>query len=96
MIGANDKDFQAKVALALNHGLTLQDNVKGGFVEHTTDATPDTESTVIHDLGYVPIGYFILKQDKAGSLFDGATAWTRDKLYVKSDVASLTVRLFVL
>ncbi len=75
------------------------ENIAGEFQEFTTSATPDAENTLAHGLGSIPIGYLILGQDKAGSLYqldDTGTAWTATNIYLKCDVASVTFLVFLL
>lgn len=61
---------------------------------HTFGATPDVETAIRHRLGRVPVGYRVIKQDKAGAVYrDTTTKWTRFRVYLKSSAASLTVDL---
>lgn len=75
---------------------TEGENISGEFQVFTTSATPDAENTIAHTLGAVPIGYIVLKQDKAGSLYSGTTTWTSTNIYLKSDIASVTFTVFLL
>ena len=72
------------------------ENISGEFQVFTTSGTPDAENTVAHTIGSVPIGYIVLKQDKAGSLYLGGSAWTSTNVYLKSDVASVAFTIFLL
>ena len=75
------------------------ENIAGEFATFTSDATPDTEFSVTHTLSAVPVGAYVLHQDKAGSLYQGpttGTAWTSTTLYFKCDVASVTFTVFLL
>lgn len=72
------------------------ENIDGRFQTITTNATPNTQDTLAHGLGSVPIGYIVVNQDKAGSLYDSGTAWTSTNMYFKCDVASVTFTIFVL
>lgn len=75
------------------------ENIAGEVQIITSDATPDTEFSVTHTLGSVPVGRIILYQDKAGSLYQGpstGTAWTDTTAYFKCDVASVTFAVFLL
>ena len=73
-------------------------NVDGEFQQFTTSGTPDAENTVGHTIGSVPLGYLVLWQDKAGSLYQGpatGTAWTSTNIYVKCDIATVTFLVFL-
>lgn len=71
------------------------ENISGEFQVVTTGLA-DAEKTVSHTLGSIPIGYLVLKQDKAGSLYAGSTAWTSSNIYLKCSVATVTFTLFLL
>lgn len=75
------------------------ENISGQFQLFTSDATPDAENTIAHTIRSVPIGYLVLYQDKAGSLYQGpstGTAWTSSAVYLKCDVASVTFLIFLI
>ena len=73
-------------------------NVSGQFQTYTSNATPDTEDTLAHTIGSVPLGYIVFTQNKAGSLYGTAslgTAWTSSNIYLKCSVSSVTFLLFL-
>ncbi len=75
------------------------ENMAGQFLTIITNGTPDTESTFTHSMGSIPIGYIIIGQNKAGSLYQlsaTGTAWTASKISLKCSVASVTFNLFLL
>jgi hypothetical protein len=73
------------------------DNIKGKWVEFTSHATPDTEFTVTHDLGAIPVGFIdVGYKDKAGVLYRGGTTWTTSSIFLKCNVASTACRIFLL
>lgn len=78
---------------------TYGENLSGKFVTYVSNAVANTEDTIAHNIGSVPIGYLILWQDKAGSAYQGpatGTAWTTANIYLKCSVASVTFKLFIL
>lgn len=75
------------------------ENIQGLFLTITTNATPDVESTFTHNMGSIPVGYSIIGQNKAGSLYQlssTGTAWTSSTISLKCSVASVTFNLFLL
>lgn len=75
------------------------ENISGQFQQFTSDGTANTEFTVAHTVGSVPVGVIVLWQDKAGSLYQGpttGTAWTATNIYLKCSVASVTFKVFLL
>lgn len=75
------------------------ENIDGKFLTITTNGTADTESTFTHNMGSVPVGYIILWQDKAGSIYQGpttGTSWTNNTISLKGSAISITAKLFLL
>ena len=75
------------------------ENLAGEFQNFTSNGSANTEFNVAHTIGSVPIGYIILWQDKAGSLYQGpatGTAWTASQISLKCSVASVNFLIFLL
>lgn len=82
-----------------NSTINMGENIQGQFVTYTTNATPNTEDTIPHNLDSIPIGYIVVSKDKAGDVFqkqNTGTPWTSSFLYLKCTVASVSVTLFLL
>jgi hypothetical protein len=71
------------------------DNIKGEWIDYTTNAIANTEDTIPHNLGEIPKGWIEFSRDKAGVLYKGPTAWTASDIYLKNSLASVAVRIFV-
>jgi len=75
------------------------ENLAGEFQIFTSDGSANTEFSVTHTLGSIPIGRIIIYQDIAGHLYQGPTTgtnWTSTAVSFKSDVASVTFAVFLL
>lgn len=75
------------------------ENMAGQFLTITTNGTANTESTFTHTMGSVPVGYLVLGQDKAGSLYQlssTGTKWTSSAISLKCSVSSVVFNLFLL
>jgi hypothetical protein len=84
---------------ANNTATNMGENIDGQFVNYTTNATPDTEDTIAHNLGTVPKGYIVMSKSKAGDIYQQATTgtlWTVSNIYLKCTVSSVSVTLFLL
>jgi len=88
----------------LNNGLSLGNGVSGyqagnldaQYIDVLTPGVADTAIEVPHDLGRVPIGYEVVRRDKAAVVYDAdAGSWNERRFYVKANVASVTVKLRV-
>jgi len=65
-------------------------------VNIVTPSTANSEFTVsVSGFNRTPIGYEVIKQDKAVNVYNGSTTWAKDTLYLKASVAtaSITVRV---
>ncbi len=71
------------------------ENIFGQWVTFTT-STADTQVTVPHTCGTIPVGYLVTKINKGGVIYDSGTAWTSTNLYIKCSAATATVTLFLL
>jgi hypothetical protein len=72
------------------------ENISGEFQVYTSNASANTEDTVAHGLGSVPIGYIVIKQDKASNVYEGGTAWTSSSIYLKQSGTSVATTVFLL
>jgi hypothetical protein len=70
-------------------------NMAGAWFSGTTSAGADTEFAVTHNLGRVPQGWLTISVDKAGVVYKGTTVWTNKLMYLKCNVASVTIKIFV-
>lgn len=76
-------------------GLGFTDNFDGVFVTFTSNAIADTEDDVTHTLKKIPTGFIVTSRDKGAVLYDGGTTNTTTKIYLKSNVASTTYKIFI-
>lgn len=65
------------------------------FVDVITPATPDLEYSIEHGFGTVAIGFIVISQDKAAITYKGSTAWDNDKVYLKTNTATVAARVMV-
>jgi len=102
-ISKQDKDlyfvidsFINEVKGILNGGIKFSDNLDARLITFTSGLS-DVETEISHSLKKVATGYVIYGQDKAGSLYisTGGTAWSIDKIYLKSSVSNVTYKIIV-
>jgi hypothetical protein len=75
---------------------TAGENICGEFQVFTSDGTADNAFSVAHGLSSTPHGYIVLKQNKAGSLYDSGTTWTTSDVNFKCDTASVDFTIFLI
>jgi hypothetical protein len=91
--------FLAARSLQFTNG-TITNNAKAGNFDakwqvFTSNGTANTEDTVAHKLGRVPVGVFAGLPDKAAVLYKGTTAWTSTNIYLKTSVATVAWNIMV-
>lgn len=74
---------------------TNKENLDLEFRDVTSHTTANAEFSVSHTLGRVPGGYFVVKRDKAGVVYDGTTSWTTSAIYLRCSVSSTALRLVI-
>lgn len=75
------------------------ENISGQWLTITTNGTANTESTFTHSMGSIPIGYIVVWQSIAGSIYQGpttGTAWTSSSISLKGSAISINAKLFLL
>jgi len=75
------------------------ENIQGEYQEFTSHASANTEFSVTHTLGAIPLGYIIMWQDKAGNLYQGPTTgtnWTSTTISLKSSGTSVKYNIFLI
>ena len=81
--------------ISFGNGVAL-DNMQGRWANATTPVVPDTDFTVVHSLGRVPVGFITVQIDKAGIIYYGTISATVQNLTLKCSTASTTIRIFVI
>ena len=67
-------------------GVTLNTNTPGGA---------DTNFTLTHNLGRVPVGFIVVNQDKGAVTYRGTVTWTETQLTLKCNTATVNLTIFV-
>lgn len=73
----------------------LGQNISGQWVTGTSPATANTEFSISVNLGYVPVGFDVKRQNASASFYDSGTTWTATNIYLKCSVASVKYTLFI-
>ena len=75
---------------------TNPDNIDGKWVPFNTGVTPNTDFTVTHNLGRLPVGYLVMNKNAACDIYTGSVAATITQLTLRGTVAGVTGQLFIL
>jgi hypothetical protein len=92
-----EKSFQRlldQLTQILNKGLVFSDNFSIDILIFTSQQA-DSEFPVTHNLRRVPTGYIVIGMDKAGLLYNGATAWTSTNIYLKASLGATTFKALI-
>lgn len=71
------------------------DNIDGVWANETAPAAPNTDFTVTHNMGRVPVGYLVTQSDRAVLVYDGSVPATTTEITLRADVADAVIRLFI-
>ena len=69
--------------------------ISGKVVQTVTFTSADTEVSITHYLSRKPIGYIVVNIDKDATIYDSGTAWTVDKIYLKSSADTTIASLII-
>ena len=72
------------------------ENISGEFQVVADSGSANTEFSITHTLGAIPIGYLVTKISNAGVIYDSGTTWTSSTIYLKSSAANSAVTVFLL
>lgn len=72
------------------------ENIAGEFQVIADTGSANTQFSVTHTLGAVPVGYIILKNSKSGVIYDGTDAWTSTTIYLKCSAANAAITIFLI
>lgn len=109
-VNVKDKDFMTRwyqsVQKAFTGGISFGEaplrldvpvkcvNIDGNLVI-TISGVADTEFIVTHNLNRIPIGFDVKRTDKACSVYDSGTAWTKTQIFLKCSIATVKMTLFI-
>lgn len=74
---------------------TDPDNVDLAWASATTPGSADTDFTVTHNLGRVPVGYIIVSRSAACDVYTGSVASTATEITLKASATGVDIKLWV-
>jgi len=83
------------VSFGSGTGGDTSQNINGVWVAGTTPSVANTPFTVTHNLGRVPVGFDVKSMNMAGSIFVTSTPATTTHIFLESNAASATFKLFI-
>lgn len=72
------------------------ENIKGQWQVVADTGSANTNFSVTHTMGQVPVGYIVTKINNAGVIYLGTDAWTTTTVSLKSSAANSAVSLVLL
>lgn len=79
--------------IGFGNGVVI-DNIDGAWANATTGLA-NTDFTLVHNLGRVPIGYLLVQSDIATVVYTGSVAATTTNITLKATGATATIRVFI-
>jgi len=69
-------------------------NLDGVVLQHTFTLA-NTEESLTHSLGSIPLGYITLRTSNGGVIYDGVSPTTNQEIWLRSTTAANTVTIFI-
>ncbi len=88
-------DWNENIKAILDRGISFPDNMDVRFVTFTSNASPDTEDEIAHELGKIPLYMQTVSLDKGAVVYRSGTTWTKTSIFVKTNTASTAVVLMI-
>lgn len=93
--GKDYPDVFEDLAQIVNGGISYGDgsnplHLRGSWVNVVNTGLVNTEFSVSHTLGKIPVGFHVFGKDQAGDIYRSGTAWTDQKIFLKCSVANVT------
>lgn len=70
-------------------------NINGWAATGTSPGVANTEFSITHGLGRIPIGFLVMQTGVAAHIYKGTTAWTATTIYLKADQANVPYTVFI-
>src|SRR5208282_6099789 len=71
------------------------DNISGAWVSVSTPGTPNTDFTVTHNLGRIPVGYLPMSKAAATDVYTGSVPATATQLTLRATATGVAIKLFI-
>ena len=85
----------SNLKVILDAGISIKDNMDMVTASVVSDATPGVEFSLSHTLSKVPLGYIVVGQDGAGSIYDGNDIEHENRCLLQIGCWSRTFRLLL-
>lgn len=81
-----------------NGGVDSSGNEQSGNVDNrhirvVTPGAPNTEFSVVHNLGRIPKAFNVVYKNASCDVYDSGTVWTNTTIFLKCTVATVTIKL---
>jgi hypothetical protein len=80
--------------ISFGDGLT-RDNIDGTWVNVPDTGIGNTDFTVQHNLGRLPVGYILMRTSLPTSIYDGSIPATTTEITLRSIIDNANVTLFI-
>ena len=89
--------FNGKISLGNGDSSSQAGNLDLVFAKAVTPASANTEFTVRHELGRIPVGFLPVSIDKAGIVYASRKgSWTKTSIFLKCSAATASITVLLL
>jgi hypothetical protein len=87
------RNYNGQISLGDTSSGSQAGNVNAVYANATSPGA-NVEFAVKHELGRIPVGYDIVSRDKGAVIYDSRRySWTPSTIFLKSSIATTTIRL---
>jgi hypothetical protein len=72
------------------------DNISGVWATVADTGAANTDFTITHNLGRIPVGYLVMTSSIATDIYTGSVAATKTQITLRSSAAHAAITLFIL
>lgn len=87
--------FVLKGQISFGDG-THVDNISGAWASVPNTGAANTDFTITHNLGRIPVGYLTMTASIATDIYTGSVAATKTQITLRSSAANANITLFIL
>ena len=71
------------------------DNINGVWNTFVTPGAVNTDFTITHNLGRIPVGYHVMQKSASCDIYTGSVPATATQLTLRASAAGVTVKVFI-
>lgn len=72
------------------------ENIQGKWIDYSSNGVANTDDSVTHDMGVIPVGFIVMVPPLQGAINRGSVAWTTTTVSLRCSAATQTAKIFLI